>query len=493
MKITNLFSALPLATRLLPLVLLFLANAAFAQTIPTASMYLGQQVPGITPKIFTLQVSPGLAAAERIVISADNKEIYYGELDNWPSSVQRIKCYKYSGTTWQGPFVVFDGYIAPSLSANDSIMYMQKMLNNNTLTGTFYSRRNGTGWTTPQRMLIRNRNSHYFQQTNLKNYFTASSPSGTAAAVSDLCKLSILDGDTIFQNLGTPVNTTVIENDFFIARDESYMIICRFPSGSASDLYISYKTENGRWTNPKTLGAQVNTANPNWEACPFVTSDNKYLFFMRGGNALSSYSIYWVSINNLIDSLRQTNFNPYVRYALQSQTISTGRSNNFAIPDSSFIDDNGNGTLTFAVALSNGNPLPSWLVFDADSLSFIGTPTETGSFSVKVTALDQASVSVSSTFSLRVIDASGLDEKILEPDIKVFPNPAKDKFMISFGTIPYSKAIVQVTNLIGEKVFSGTFNTNSVAEINLEGNPAGIYVINLSIDGAVINKRVILE
>jgi hypothetical protein len=483
--------ALPLKSTFLPILFFFLTNSGYAQAIPTASMYLGQQVPALTPKVFQLQVTPGLAAAERIAITSDNKEIYYGELDNWPSTVQRIKYYKYSGTTWQGPFVAFEGYIAPSLSANDSIMYMQKNLNNNTLTCTFYSLRNGTGWSVPRRLLSMNRNTHYFQETLQKNYFTASSPSSTGSAT-DLCKLNIRNGDTTLQNLGIPVNTTATENDFFISRDESFIIFCRFMGSSAGDLFITYKTEGGRWTNPKTLGQQVNTPNPNWEACPFVTKDNKYLFFMRGGNALSSYFIYWVAIDNLIDSLRQTNFTPYARYTLQNQTFKTGRSNSFVISDSTFIDDNGNSTLTYTAGLSNGNPLPSWLTFDPDSSGFFGTPTEAGSFNVKLTATDPANASASATFTLRVVDASGLDEQTPERNIQVYPNPAKGKLSVSFGGVPFDGAMIQVTNLVGEEIYHGIFKSNSIAEINLEGNSQGIYLVHLVIDGVVINKKIFL-
>ncbi|MCX6225318.1 MAG: putative Ig domain-containing protein [Bacteroidia bacterium] len=214
---------------------------------------------------------------------------------------------------------------------------------------------------------------------------------------------------------------------------------------------------------------------------------------MRGGNALSSYFIYWVAIDNLIDSLRQTNYTPYIRYSLQNQTFSTGRSNSFAISDSSFIDDNGNNTLTFTASLSNGNPLPSWLSFDPDSVSFVGTPSEAGSFIVKVTATDPAAASAMSSFTLRVIDASGLEEQSQERNIQVFPNPAKEMVNLSFGTAGYESAIISVTDRIGREVFTGTIHNRPMATINLPGNPAGIYFLSLNIDGTLLRKKIILE
>ena len=281
-----------------------LVSIAFSQPIPADSLYLGQPLPSNIPKVFKLQITKGLIAAERVAISSDGKEIYYGELNGWPSTIQRIKCYKYLDNKWQGPFIAFEGYIAPSLSVNDSIMYMQKSINSNSITCTFYSVRNNGGWTEPARLISANRHTHYFQQTNQNNYYTTSVSPDSLAGNSDICKLAIHNSDTTIQNLGLPINTPAVENDFYIARDESYIIFCRFKIGSASDLYISYRNSNGSWTNPINLGAQINTPHPNWECCPFVSKDNKYLFFMRGGNEMSSYYIYWVSIDKLIDSLR---------------------------------------------------------------------------------------------------------------------------------------------------------------------------------------------
>ena len=65
--------------------------------------------------------------------------------------------------------MVFDGYMAPALSINDSIMYMQKNLNGTAC--TFYSTRNSTGWSIPVRLLSTNLATHYFQETDLKNYY----------------------------------------------------------------------------------------------------------------------------------------------------------------------------------------------------------------------------------------------------------------------------------------------------------------------------------
>ncbi|MBN3035057.1 MAG: PD40 domain-containing protein [Bacteroidales bacterium] len=64
-----------------------------------------------------------------------------------------------------------------------------------------------------------------------------------------------------------------------LAPDESDMIFSSTrPGYGITDLYISFHNENGSWTQPKNMGPRINTSAK--EACPFVTFDGKYLFFM---------------------------------------------------------------------------------------------------------------------------------------------------------------------------------------------------------------------
>ncbi|WP_298938644.1 putative Ig domain-containing protein, partial [uncultured Ruegeria sp.] len=74
----------------------------------------------------------------------------------------------------------------------------------------------------------------------------------------------------------------------------------------------------------------------------------------------------------------------------------------FVLPANAFTDVDGDA-LTLSATLLNGAALPGWLVFDAASGSFSGTPPQdyTGQVSVKVTASD-GSLSESGTFALDI-------------------------------------------------------------------------------------------
>ena len=91
----------------------------------------------------------------------------------------------------------------------------------------------------------------------------------------------------------------------FIAPDESYLL---FDSERAngfgdSDIYISYRQQNGEWGAPINLGDKINTEA--WEAAATVTPDGKYLFFNRniGSDEFENVDIFWVDAQ-IIETLR---------------------------------------------------------------------------------------------------------------------------------------------------------------------------------------------
>ena len=382
-------------------VLALLVLTLKAQTIPKDSMYLGQLPPGNTPKVFNLPVTAGLRPVERIAISSDGKEIYYGELNTYPPTNQRIKYFKYSGNKWQGPFVAFDGFNSPGLSFDDKIIYLTKNINR--VPAAYYSLKENNGWSTPVKLLSSKNRVHFVQKTMSGNLYQSSN-SSAAPFNNEICKLAIANFDTLIERLEMPVNSPANEMDYFISKDESIMIISRYAT-EASDMYISFKLGNGGWTNPKKLGAQINTQN--WEYGPVLSHDNMYLFFTRGGNNMDSYSIYWVKMDDMIDSLRHTNFTPYLNNQIANQSAGINRLFSYSIPENTFIDDDGNNTLTYSASLTNGDALPVWLTFNPAERTFTGTPKEAGIIVVKVTATDHSNAGTSYLFNVNVINSNG--------------------------------------------------------------------------------------
>ena len=97
---------------------------------------------------------------------------------------------------------------------------------------------------------------------------------------------------------------------------------------------------------------------------------------------------------------------PRVANAIPNQTATAGTAFSFQFPANTFSDADSD-SLTYTATKSDGTALPTWLTFTAVTRTFSGTPQsgDTGTLSVKVTADDGNSGSVSDTFDLVVSNA----------------------------------------------------------------------------------------
>lgn len=467
----------------------------FAQPIPVDSLFLGQTPPENTPNIFNLPVTGGHRPCERIAITSDGKEIYYGELDNYPAASYRVRCLKYLDNKWQGPINIFEGFIAPKLSSDDSIIYLQ---DKNFY--TFCSKRITTGWSIPVRLLSKNLRTHYFQKTDLNNSYASSYYEGSPY-FGDISRLITVVKDTVLQGLGNPLNSSVHENDFYIAADESYIFFSRNAGNGAGDIYLSFKKSNGGWTNPKKLGAPINKSGNSWEYGQFVTKNNKYLFYTSGGLTMNSYNTYWVKIDNIIDSLKHTNFTPYINYQIPNQSIKVGSLFEYTMPDSTFIDDDGNNTLSYSAEQIYGNPLPGWLTFDTVSKTFSGTPPGASIVSVKVTAKDSVNASIPCMFDIIVSTINGIENSQgrIPKSINLFqnyPNPFNPTTTIEFAIPKTGKYSLILYNILGERVKEITnkeYEAGYYKEVlNASELSSGIYLCRLTGSEANIVRKMVL-
>lgn len=273
--------------------LLFRSNAVFAQTIPNDSLYLGQTPPGTTPKVFKLPVAENSFVAERIAISNDGRNIFYQELDGYTEldgkpHTGRSKYISYTDGKWSGPKILFEEFSGPAFSITGDTLYLQGKS-----WQAYYTVKNGNGWSVPKKFTTKLKYSHYLQVTKKGNYYASSNPANTLGGL-DRCRINIQGSDTTVTSMGKPINTDKHDFDFFIARDESYIIIA-----NENALSICYRKKDGSWTNPKNLGNLINFGLASWG--PYVTDDNKYLFYTTGTKAdYSDTGIYWVNIAGII-------------------------------------------------------------------------------------------------------------------------------------------------------------------------------------------------
>jgi VCBS repeat-containing protein len=138
----------------------------------------------------------------------------------------------------------------------------------------------------------------------------------------------------------------------------------------------------------------------------------------------------------LLVTVNGSNDAPTLGAAVADQVAAEDAAFTFAVPPGSFADIDTGDTLTYTVALAGGNPLPSWLNFDAGSGVFSGTPTnaDVGSLVVVLTVTDASGASVSETFNVAVANLNDVPVVTRVIDSQIATQDQPFSFTLPVGT-----------------------------------------------------------
>ncbi len=390
---------------LLPALLLFIAIVTRANSPEgfwdSPDAYLGQVQPGEIPVKFApnlLADSLGFSAS-KVAFTRDGKEFYYCYNRTWANNdYLKIKYFKYQNGAWKGPFTINEHRNSPVLSPDEKTLYFVGRG-----ARAWQSHRTANGWSEP---------TTFFEQhvmyglvpTNSGIIYTGSNEFVGAEQKPcnlDVSTISITGTDTVFHSLGVPVNSPGWNGDFFVSSDESFIIISTKESdGGNCELYLSYRKPDKTWTNPKSLGPIINNDVAHRYG-QYVTNDKKFLFYCYA-HTEKDCAVYWVRFDHLYDSLKHTNFEPYVLDSVKDQSIVAGKTFSIPVPSKIFVDDDGANTLTYTATLSDGSSLPAWLHFDTAKQNIYGEAPVAGTYNITIIATDNAKAQAASSFTLAV-------------------------------------------------------------------------------------------
>jgi hypothetical protein len=269
----------------------------------TSDAYMREKQPGDTPVVFApgRLAARGYWAGSRVAFTNDGRQFIYGSNTNWfDGKNQKLKYFIFDGKSWRGPFLLINHFGTPTFSPDGNTLFITGR------SGAIYETHFAdTGWTRPVEFLQRTYTLYNFMPTASGHYYVASN--GTWGNRQDYSswKFSELAGvgsDSSVKNLGAPLNSVGFNGDFYIAPDESYMIISAKETPSfQSELYISFWKKN-QWSEPVSLGPLINDGPAHrWGA--YVTPDRKFLFYTKGTSE-KDCTIYWVRFDGLLERLR---------------------------------------------------------------------------------------------------------------------------------------------------------------------------------------------
>lgn len=468
--------------------------------------YLGQTPPGDTPEVF----APGIISIEgrkekSLTISPEGDEIFFCQA-GYPDNSKIYQMIK-TDTGWTHPFLaefIKDDYATePALSPDGKTLYFSTCRGkSDTYDYNLWRVKKENGeWSEPESLFdIDSSKIYEFHPSVTQDgilYFCWWNPYPIYAGKIYFSKFGS-NGYLETIKLGMPVNTQYIDNnhrdvDPYIAPDESYLIIkSNRPGGYGEmDLYISYKKENGGWTNPKNLGPNINTSSG--DDVGDISPDGKYMFFTKNDD------IYWVDAS-FIDSLKNTNFAPYIKNPIADTTVYLNEFFSFPIPENTFFDDD-QDTLIYTVSERNKDKLPDWLDFDPVTNILFGTPTTNGYNYIEIIATDKDSASVNDIFQITVQLTPIYYRKTNEPSKfqlnQNYPNPFNPLTRILYSLPKSGFVSLKIYNILGQEIQTlvNKFQTAGDYFVTFEANnlSSGVFLYKLKVGNDFIEtKKMIL-
>lgn len=280
--------------------------------------YLGQIAPGDTPMVF----ARGIISTEDLshsspTFSPDDNEVYW-----WLNRPPKIK-----GENWLPPLMmtmrrVGDNWTAPEVASYIGVPFFSpdgKKLYFDSSQPIIGGKNNGfcyiekveNSWSEPKCVDLVAR---FPELQSIRN--TCITRSGTLYFMAymegpmnngGIYRCELINGEYAKpEPLPPSINMVggILNWTPYIAPDESYFLFSsnrRNPDSDAGDIYVCYRRADGSWTNPVSLGEQINSNQQ--ERFPSVSPDGKWLFFTRLIKE-NDADVFWVSAR-IIDRLRE--------------------------------------------------------------------------------------------------------------------------------------------------------------------------------------------
>ena len=164
----------------------------------------------------------------------------------------------------------------------------------------------------------------------------------------------------------------------------------------------------------------------------------------------------------------------------------------FTLPNNLFVDNDFEDKITISVSLVNGDDLPDWLYFDANTGTFSGIPTDVTTLNIRITATDIFGASTNEDYKLVVYDnASAIASSEIEDMISVYPNPASNVVNITIPKILKNTTINIIDEsgriVISNKAIAGN-NSIDISKLS-----PGMYIIEVKDDLSSTKQKFVIK
>ncbi|MFN6133536.1 MAG: Calx-beta domain-containing protein, partial [Synechococcaceae cyanobacterium] len=220
--------------------------------------------------------------------------------------------------------------------------------------------------------------------------YTTSSPAFGVTVQGALAFVTCRNGLEIL-NVADPATPLSISNYRFPVEEDTYWV--KGPIVSGTRLYVSTRQSGVHVLDIADPAIPTLIAN--------IPTDAANDLAEAGPTIIVADSYQLQALDKLNTDATPDVAEPLVVGRLNGLTTYRGKPFSETIPPSIFLDDD--LSLSIAATLGDGSPLPQWLSFDPVTRTLSGTPTETGTLNVRLTATDSLGLASSDTLVLSVV------------------------------------------------------------------------------------------
>ena len=235
-----------------------------------------------------------------------------------------------------------------------------------------------------------------------------------------------------------------------------------FADDSQSGTYGSIALVNGTWTytldNTASNVQALDVGEQVTDSFTFTASD-------------STTQVVTVTVNGANDT-------PTIANAIVDQSSTEDSAFSLTVPTNTFNDVDADDSLSYSATLADGSALPSWLSFDASTRTFSGTPenADVGSVTVRVTATDGSSATVSDDFELAITNTNDAPTINQLTATKTYDDASFTQDLLASAADVDDGATISLSGVVSGSVVDedGTTITLPVGAFSVTGNTVSI-------------------
>ncbi len=298
-------------------VLPFVLSLTAAQHLEADTAPFGDTWPGMTPVLIAPGVINSEATEINLVFNQDNTELFFSRI---VEGGFRMYTSRRLDDAWAQPRwidVIPEGSkteaVDMALSPDDRLLYFLGITHDGETQqmDLWVTERMNSGWSEARRLgpEINTEHGEFYPVVVADGSLYFVRDEATELGPRNLNRAARQSGGGFASPVpvGPPIDTSQRKGDTYVSPDERYIIFSSNERGGhgSSDLFVSFRTDDGGWTEPRNMGSTIN--GPELEFCPMVSPDGRWFSFSRRyGDSWATTTdaeIYWMDAA-FIETLR---------------------------------------------------------------------------------------------------------------------------------------------------------------------------------------------